>query len=199
VTIVPPLVNMSGFFALLYIRPRIGNSGAYILELEHEMKQMTKWILAAFIFAFLVPVTSEAQTGEPLYLVAAKDSRVKAQKWIDFLKQYDQTVEHYVLSELDLVKEHDYIALAGGLDEAGFRDLLVGIIGNDEVASLEEADEGKMILKENVWKQGQMVLLFAGKDTDTAVDARNESKDVWMEYFEEWFDLEEIPGGLRAY
>jgi len=163
------------------------------------MKHMPSWILAAFIFALLLPAAAKAQTGEALYLVAAKESRVKAQKWIDFLNAYDQPVEHYVLSEVDLVKDKDFIALTGGLDEKGFRDLLVEIIGESEVSALEKADAGKMFLKEDVWKPGQKVIVFAGKDTDAAVEARSDAKETWMEYFEEWFDLEEIPGGLRAY
>lgn len=163
------------------------------------MKRIFGWILAACMLSMLLPAASIAQTGDPLYLLAAKESRVKAQKWIDFLQQYDQPVEHYVLSELDQVQKQDYIALTGGLDEPGFRDILLEAIGPDEVASIENGDKGKMLLKENVWKPGQMVLVFAGKNADAAAEARSESKDRWMEYLEEWFDLEEIPGGLRAY
>ena len=163
------------------------------------MKRMSGWILAAFMISMALPAASVAQTGEPLYLLAAKESRVKAQKWIDFLKQYDQPVEHYVLSEIDQVKKQDYVVVVGGLDEPGFRDILLEIVGNDEVASIENGDKGKMLLKKDVWKPGQMVLVFAGKNTDAAAEARSASKDKWMDYLEEWFDLEEIPGGLRAY
>ena len=163
------------------------------------MKHCSRWIPAAFIFAFILPIVSEAQTGEPLFLVAAKESRVKAQQWIDFLKLYELPVEHYVLSELDMVKDHDFIAIAGGLEEEGIRDLLKSVLGDDEVSALEKADSGKMILKENVWKPGQMVLVFAGSDAESAAAARSETKETWMEYLEEWFDLEEVPGGLRAY
>ena len=163
------------------------------------MKRAPGWILAAFIFSLLLPAASTAQTEETLYLVAAKDSRVKAQKWIDFLSAYDQPVEHYVLSELDQVKNHDFIAIAGGLNETGFRDLLKGVIGEAEVASLETGGAKKMFLKENVWKPGQKVLVFVGENPDEAAAARSESRDTWMEWIQEWFDLEEIPGGLKAY
>jgi len=163
------------------------------------MKQTPRWLLAAFIVYFLVPVASNAQTEDTLFLVAAKESRVKAQPWIDFLQRYDLPVEHYVLSEIDLVKDHDFIAVAGGLDETGVRDFLNNILGEAEVSSLENAESGKMILKENVWKPGQKVLVFTGKDTAMAAAARSESRDTWMKLLQEWFDLEEVPGGLRAY
>jgi hypothetical protein len=163
------------------------------------MKRAPGWILAAFIFSLLLPAASTAQTEETLYLVAAKDSRVKAQKWIDFLQLYDLPVEHYVLSELDLVKNHDFIAIVGGLDETGFRDLLKGVIGEAGVASLETEGAEKMFLKENVWKPGQKVLVFAGRDAAAAAAARSESRERWLEYLKEWFDLEDVPGGLKAY
>ena len=163
------------------------------------MKQVSGWIITGFIFVLLLPAGSDAQTEDALFFVAAKDSRVKAQAWIDFLTQYDLPVEHYVLSELDLVKNHDFIAIAGGLEEDGMRDLLKSVIGDAEVAALEKADSGKMILTENVWKPGQKVLVFAGRDATAAAAARSKAKETWMEYLEEWFDLEEIPGGLRAY
>lgn len=163
------------------------------------MKHTSGWILAAFILYFLTPVASNGQTEETLFLVAAKESRVKAQKWIDFLQTYDLPVEHYVLSELDLVKNHDFITIVGGLDETGFRDLLKGVIGDAEAASLDVEGVKKMFVKEDVWKPGQKVLVFTGKDAATAAAARSDSKEEWMEYLEEWFDLEEGPGGLRAY
>ena len=173
--------------------------GVYVIDKECEMKHATRWILAAFILSILLPVASKAQTEETLYLVAAKESRVKAQKWIDFLNQYELPVEHYVLSELDLVKEHDFITIIGGLDETGFRDLLTGMLGEAEVASLEAEGAKKMFLQENVWKTGQTVLVFAGSDPDEAAAARSESRETWMEILQDRFDLEEVPGGLRAY
>lgn len=173
--------------------------GVSVIDKECEMKHTPRWILAAFILYFLLPVALKAQTEDILYLVAAKDSRVKAQQWIDFLNQYDLQVEHYVLSELDMVKDHDFIVITGGLDEAGFRDILKSLIGEAEIASLEAKEPGEMYFKEDVWKPVQKVLVFAGRDADAAAAARRDSKETWMEYLTEWFDLEEVPGGLKAY
>jgi hypothetical protein len=163
------------------------------------MKHNPHWIIGAFLFILLLPAASRAQTEETLFFVAAKDSRVKAQAWIDFMKQYDLDIEHYVVSELDMVKNHDFIAIAGGLEEDGIRDLFETVLGDAEVAALEKADEGKMILKEDVWKPGQMVLVFAGKTAAAAAAVRTKTRETWMEYFQEWFDLDEVPGGLKAY
>ena len=56
-----------------------------------------------------------------------------------------------------------------------------------------------MLLKENVWKPGQKVLIFTGENADDAAAARSNTRDKWMDLLQEWFDLEDIPGGLRAY
>ncbi|MBN2242905.1 MAG: hypothetical protein JW793_09470 [Acidobacteria bacterium] len=163
------------------------------------MKRVRAWIPAAFLFSFLLPAASTAQTEETLFLVAAKESRVQAQPWIDFLQRYDLPVEHYVLSELDLVKKHDFVTVAGGLDEDGVRELLAQILGEAGLASLESEETGKMILKENVWKEGQKVLIFAGRNAAAAAAARSESREAWMECLTDWFDLQDVPGGLKAY
>jgi hypothetical protein len=163
------------------------------------MKRVPGWILAAFIFSLLFPAASTAQTEETLYLVAAKDSRVKAQRWIDFLSQYDLQVEHYFLSELDIVKDRDFVVITGGLEEAGVRDLLISVIGDSEVASLEKEEVGAMYVKEDVWKPEQKVLVFAGHDSDDAAAARSESRERWMELLRDWFGLEDVPGGLKPY
>ena len=173
--------------------------GVCVIDKECEMKHAPRWILAAFILSIFLPVVSKAQTEETLFLVAAKESRVQAQKWIDFLQTYDLPVEHYVLSEFDLVKDHDFITIVGGLDETGFRDLLKDVIGDDETASLEAEGGKRMFVKEDIWKSGQTVLFFVGKDSSEAAAIRSETRETWMELLQEWFDLEEIPGGLRAY
>ena len=163
------------------------------------MKIVTIRIYSAFLIACLLLPISVAQSEDAMVLVAAKESRVKAQVWIDFLMKNQLSVDHYVLSELDQVKRMPYVAIAGGLDEPGIKELLTDVIGAEEVASLSAEGTGRMYLKDDVWNPDQKVLVFAGSDAAAAAEARAESRDTWMEYLTEWFDLEEVPGGLRAY
>jgi len=166
---------------------------------EYEMKRFTGLIFFVLAIACLPARNSGAQNEYTMILVSGQGSLVKAQTWIDFLRKNELTVEHYVLSELDQVKDRPYITIMGGLDEAGFKEVLTEVIGAAETASLAEEGAKKMFLKEDVWKPGQKVLVFAGCDADAAAAARTESKDTWMEYLTEWFDLEDAPGGLRPY
>jgi hypothetical protein len=163
------------------------------------MKYVAGLILSVFIIAYLIPPSSAAQDEYTMILVAGQGSLVKAQTWIDFLHKNELTVEHYVLSELDQVKKYPYITIMGGLDEPGIKELLTEVIGAAETSSLAEKGAKKMFLKEDVWTPDQKVLIFAGSDTDAAAEARTESRDTWMEYLTEWFDLDDMPGGLRPY
>jgi hypothetical protein len=171
----------------------------YRAKKECNMPRLRNWMFSAFIFTFLFLCTSSAEIDDTMVLIAGQASLVKAQAWIDFLKKNEITVDHYVLSELDKVKSQKYITIMGGMEEAGVKDLLTGVLGAAETASLAEKGNKKMFLKEDVWAPGQKVLIFAGSDVSAAAAARTESRDKWMEYLREWFDLEEVPGGLRAY
>ncbi len=163
------------------------------------MKRIAGLIFSVFVLSCLLLPTSGAQDEYTMVLVAGQGSLVKAQTWIDFLKQNELTVEHYVLSELDQVKNYPYITIMGGLDETGIKDVLTEVIGAAETDSLTEKGAKKMFLKEDVWKPGQKVLVFAGNDIAAAAAVRTESRDTWMEYLTKWFDLEDVPGGLRPY
>jgi hypothetical protein len=163
------------------------------------MRHMLKWAFSVLVIAFLLSSLSKAQIEDTMILVAGQASRAKAQTWIDFLKKNEIAVDHYVLSELDKVKAKKYITVMGGLDEAGIKDLLTEVVGAADTASLAKKGAKKMFLKEDVWTPGQKVLIFAGSNVEAAAAARTESRDAWMEYLKEWFDLEEVPGGLRPY
>jgi hypothetical protein len=163
------------------------------------MLRIRNWVFPALIAASLIAAVPLAYTQEPMTLIAGQASLVKTQMWIDFLKKNEITVDHYVPSELAKVKENKFIAIIGGLDEPGVKDIIVEVCGAEEAATLSAKGVKKMYLKENVWKPGQKVLVFAGADADAAATIRTESRDKWMKYLKEWFDIGDIPGGLRAY
>ncbi len=161
---------------------------------------MRKSIFPVLVAVFLPLSTLGVQVeDDAMILVAGQASLIRAQTWIDFLTKNEVTVQHYVLSELSEVKNKPYITIMGGLEETGIKDILNEVIGAAETASLASEGAKKMFLKEDVWKPGQKVLVFAGNDAEEAAAIRTESRETWMEYLEEWFDMEEIPGGLRAY
>jgi hypothetical protein len=57
----------------------------------------------------------------------------------------------------------------------------------------------RMYLKENVWREGQMVLIFAGSDKEAAVKARTANRAKWIGYLNDWFNIDISTAGLAAY
>jgi hypothetical protein len=161
--------------------------------------RIRNWVFPALISASLILSASTAGAQDSMTLVAGQGSLVKTQTWIDFLKKNEITIDHYVLSEFAKVKDKKFITIIGGLDEPGVKDIIAEVCGGAEAASLAVKGAKKMYLKENFWKPGQKVLIFAGADADGAAAARTESRETWMKYLKDWFDLGDSPGGLRAY
>jgi len=47
-----------------------------------------------------------------------------------------------------------------------------------------------MFVKENVFTQGQVIIVFTGADEAAAADARKNSRKTWWPYLAKWFDLD---------
>jgi hypothetical protein len=161
--------------------------------------KIRSYFFPALLAPFLLLTSSGACAQDSMTLLAGQASLVKTQTWIDFLKKNEIAVDHYVPSELAKVKDKKFITIIGGLDEPGVKDILMEVCGAADVASLAARGSKKMYLKENVWKPNQKVLVFAGADADAAASVRTESRETWMKYLKDWFDLGDSPGGLRAY
>jgi hypothetical protein len=161
--------------------------------------RIRNWIFPAIIAVALLLAASTAGAQDSMTLVTGQASLVKTQTWIDFLKKNEITVDHYVLSEFAKAKDKKFITIIGGLDEPGVKDIITEVCGPAEATALAAKGAKKMYLKENTWKPGQKVLVFAGADADAAAAARTESRETWMKYLKDWFDLGDSPGGLRAY
>jgi hypothetical protein len=162
------------------------------------MKSVRKYTLTVCLALFVLTSAAWAQAQDTMVLVASQASLVKAQPWIDFLKKNEISVEHAVVSELKSVKNKKYITITGGMDEPGIKDLLTEVLG-PESSDLTKPGAKRMFMKENTWVAGQRVLVFAGDTADSAAAARTESREQWMKYLKDWFDLGEGPGGLKAY
>jgi hypothetical protein len=168
-------------------------------EKEWTMKRMKKYALLSLLALFVLSTPAWVLAQDTMILVASQASLVKAQPWIDFLKKNEITVEHVVPSEFKSVKNKKYITIMGGMDEPGIKDIVTEVVSAGEASDLAKAGAKKMFMKENTWVAGQRVLVFAGDNAESAAAARTESREAWMKYLKDWFDLGEGPGGLKAY
>jgi hypothetical protein len=163
------------------------------------MKHLKKYSLAFVLAVFLLSSPASVLAQDAMNLVAGQASLVKAQPWIDFLKKNEITVEHAVPSELKSVQKKKYITIEGGMNEPGIKEIISEVVGASEASALAKPGAKKMFMKENTWVAGQRILVFAGDTAESAAAARTESRETWMKYLKEWFDLGEGPGGLKAY
>jgi hypothetical protein len=160
------------------------------------MSSFKKTVVALFALMLLVPAFAMAYD---MNVVADEANRTNSQKWLDLLAQNEITVVPVAPADIDKVKQQKYITIIGGVDDAAIKKLVTEVAGADEAAAMAKPGAKKMLVKDNVWSQGQKVLLFTGSDKNAAAEARVESRETWMPLLEEWFELDEGPAALKAY
>jgi len=163
------------------------------------MKLFKKYSLSFLLAVVVLSFPAWALAQDAMIFVANQASLVKAQPWIDFLKKNEITVEHAVPSELKSVQNKKYITIEGGMDDPAVKEIITSVVGASEASALAKAGAKKMFMKENTWVAGQRILVFAGDNAESAAAARTESRETWMKYLKDWFDLGSGPGGLKAY
>jgi hypothetical protein len=73
------------------------------------------------------------------------------------------------------------------------------LLNKEEAEWVSKPGNARMYLKENVWREGQKVLIFAGADKEAAVKARTGNRAKWIGYLNDWFNIDISTAGLAAY
>lgn len=160
------------------------------------MLSFKRVVVVLFALLLFVPAFAFA---DDMNIVTNDANKAKSQAWLDLLDQNEISVNFVAPADIDKVKKMKFIAIIGGVDDAAIKNLVTEAAGADEAAAMAKPGAKKMILKENLWSDGQKVLLFTGSDADAAAQARVESRETWMPLLEEWFELDEGPASLKAY
>jgi hypothetical protein len=149
--------------------------------------------------AVLVPA-GRAMAEETLKYVAPQASVERAMPFLGFMKQNDAKVDIVAPAEAEAIKKTaNVIVIESGMDDPVAKKLITEVVGADEAAALSKPGAKKMISKDNAFKPGQHVLVFAGSDATAAADARKENRDTWLKYFKDWLGLEAGPETLKGY
>ena len=159
----------------------------------------TLLILAAVVAVSLTLSPMAALGQDQLIVVATKQTYQAAQRWTDFLTTQGIVPKNVEPAQFGQYRQSEYIALMGGVDEAGIKDLVKEAVGDQELAALSKKGAGKMYVKTNVWGPGQNVVIFAGSDAKAAEKARVDAKEEWMGLFADWFGLEMGGPGVHGY
>lgn len=95
-----------------------------------------------------------------------------------------------VMDQFEKVKNEKYIIVLGGAKGPGTVEEFIKLVLTKQEQESGNQPGGKMFVKENVFAQGQIVIVFTGPDDASAADARKNSRKTWWQYLVKWFDLD---------
>lgn len=100
-----------------------------------------------------------------------------ASGFFGFLENNGIEVTRTIGSEFNRYKDSKFIVILGGPDAYnGVGDIVSGVITDREAENIREEGSGKMIVKTNVWRKGQVVMILAGSNREMTQEACEENK-----------------------
>jgi hypothetical protein len=94
------------------------------------------------------------------------------------------------MDQFEKVKKEKYIIVLGGAKGPGSVDAFIRQVLTPEEQKSGNQPGGKVFIKENVFNQGQMIIVFAGPDEASAADARKNGRKTWWPYIAKWFEID---------
>ena len=115
---------------------------------------------------------------------------------VDLAKDFFTTLSNesiplaIVTEQFDKVKNEKFVFVLGGAKgPGGVDDFVKQVLTKEELASGNQSG-GKMFVKENVFSQGQTIIVFTGSDEAAAAAARKNGRKTWWSYLVKWFELD---------
>jgi len=160
----------------------------------------TSAVVAAGMVLCVAFASQTIARGEVLVIVANQDGYKLAENWIEFLKNESVPYKLINPAEFETHKKEKLIAILGGPNEIeGVGEIVKQLLTQEEQNWVEKPGNSRMYLKENVWREGQKVLIFAGSDKEMAAKARTGNRSKWIGYLNDWFNIDISTAGLSAY
>jgi hypothetical protein len=154
------------------------------------MRKSKRVLAAAAIgLATFVIFAGSAFAYDKLFIVANQTSIGLAKEFFSTLSNESVPLT-IITDQFDKVKSEKYIVVLGGSKGPGSVDDFVKQVLTKEEQEAGNQPGGKMFIKENVFSQGQTIILFTGPDENAAADARKKGRKTWWAYFVNWFELD---------
>ncbi len=154
------------------------------------MRRNTRVLAAASIgLAIFLILSGSAFAFDKIFVIGNQAA-------IDLAKEFFTALSNesiplaIVTDQFDKVKSEKYIVVLGGAKGPGGVDDFVKRLLTSEEQEAGKQPGGKMFVKENVFAQGQTIIVFAGPDETAAAGARTKSRNTWWPYFVDWFELD---------
>jgi ribosomal protein L24E len=147
-------------------------------------------VIASIGFLLLLSCMDSAFAADKLVIVANRKSLDLAKDFISTLNNESIPIS-VALDQYDKVKKEKYIFVLGGAD-AFTRQVLT----KEDMDAANQAG-GKIFVRQDLFAQGQIIVVFAGKDEESAANARKNNRKTWWTLITKWFELE--TSGPMAY
>ncbi len=153
-----------------------------------EAKKKALMVALAGLMLFTI-FSGSAFAFDKLFIVANPTAVSLAKEFFNTLS--NESIPLQIVSEqFDKVKNEKYIVVLGGAKGPGSVDEFVKLVLTKEEQAAANQPGGKMFVKENVFTQGQTIIVFSGSDEAAAGEARKSGRKTWWQYFVKWFELD---------
>jgi hypothetical protein len=129
------------------------------------------------------------RADEKLFIVANQTALNLAKEFVTTLNNESIPLS-VVMDQYDKVKKEKYIIVLGGAKGPGSVDEFIRQVLTPQEQQAGNQPGGKIFIKENVFNQGQVIIVFAGSDEASAAEARKNSRKTWWPYLAKWFEID---------
>ena len=151
-------------------------------------KKKARMLALAGLLLFTI-FSGSAFAFDKLFIVANPTAVGMAKEFFNTLN--NESIPLAIISEqFDKVKNEKYIVVLGGAKGPGSVEDFVKLVLTKEEQAAASQPGGKMFVKENVFTQGQTIIVFAGTDEAAAAEARKNGRKTWWPHLVKWFELD---------
>ena len=140
------------------------------------------------------PIASQpsVELHEDLLIVATAESFALARELTDFLARKSVSHRHVEPEDFDPFYEAPHIAIVAGMNEGHpIRALAAKALGDEEeLAWLARAGNGAIYDREDVFAEGQKVMLIAGSSPAVAADGLVYYRNQWLARLATWLEIQ---------
>jgi hypothetical protein len=154
------------------------------------MTQKKNIVLASIGILLLLSFMNSVFAADKLFIVANQKSLDLAKDFISTLNNESIPIS-VALDQYDKVKKAKYIFVLGGADEFTSQ-----VLTKEDMDAASKAG-GKIFVRQDVFTPGQILVVFAGKDEESAANARKNNRKTWWTLLTKWFELD--TSGPMAY
>ena len=134
-------------------------------------------------------IFNSASAADKIFIVANQKSLDLAKDFLTVLNNESIPLS-IVLDQYDKVKKEQCVIVLGGAKGPGSVGEFIKQILTPQEQEAANQPAGKIFVKENVFNQGQVLVVFDGPDEAAAAAARKNSRKTWWDLLVKWFDLD---------